>query len=78
MSPSRILRSLIASAAVLVAASAGTAAKAEEIVASNYGVTVNGMPFAVAKALGYFKQEGAEVFEVHTLGRAAATAIERV
>ena len=61
MSPSRILRSLIASAAVLVAASAGTAAKAEEIVASNYGVTVNGMPFAVAKALGYFKQEGADV-----------------
>ena len=28
---------------------------------SNYGVSANGMPFAVALAKGYFKQEGADV-----------------
>ena len=33
----------------------------QEIVVSNYGVTVNGMPFAVAAALGYFEDEGAAV-----------------
>ncbi|MCP5152644.1 MAG: ABC transporter substrate-binding protein [Ectothiorhodospiraceae bacterium] len=38
-----------------------TTARAEEIVVSNYGATVNGMPYAVAKALGYFEQEGANV-----------------
>lgn len=38
-----------------------TDARAEEIVVSNYGVTVNGMPYAVGKALGYFEEEGAEV-----------------
>jgi NitT/TauT family transport system substrate-binding protein len=35
--------------------------RTEEIVVSNYGVTVNGMPYAVAKALGYFEEEGADV-----------------
>jgi NitT/TauT family transport system substrate-binding protein len=35
--------------------------RAEEIVVSNYGVTVNGMPYAVAKALRYFEEEGADV-----------------
>lgn len=38
-----------------------TAASAEEIVVSNYGVTTNGMPFAVAMAKGFFKQQGADV-----------------
>jgi len=33
----------------------------EAIVVSNYGVTVNGMPFAVARKLGYFEAEGARV-----------------
>src|SRR3984893_5534329 len=33
----------------------------EEIVVSNYGVAANGMPFAVALAKGYFKEEGADV-----------------
>jgi hypothetical protein len=33
-------------------------AQAEEIVVSNYGVTTNGMPFAVAMAKGFFKQQG--------------------
>src|SRR3954470_8198715 len=36
-------------------------AEAEEIVVSNYGVTTNGMPFAVALAKGFFKQQGADV-----------------
>jgi NitT/TauT family transport system substrate-binding protein len=35
--------------------------RAEEIVISNYGVSANGMPFAVALERGYFKQEGADV-----------------
>jgi NitT/TauT family transport system substrate-binding protein len=37
------------------------AARAEEIVVSNYGVTTNGMPFAVALAKGFFKAQGADV-----------------
>jgi NitT/TauT family transport system substrate-binding protein len=37
------------------------AAHAEEIVVSNYGVTTNGMPYAVAMAKGFFKQQGADV-----------------
>jgi NitT/TauT family transport system substrate-binding protein len=36
-------------------------ARAEQIVVSNYGVTTNGMPFAVAMAKGFFKQQGADV-----------------
>jgi NitT/TauT family transport system substrate-binding protein len=34
---------------------------ADEIVVSNYGVTTNGMPFAVALAKGFFKAQGADV-----------------
>ena len=37
------------------------AAQAEELVVSNYGVTTNGMPYAVAMAKGFFKQQGADV-----------------
>ena len=37
------------------------AAHAEEIVVSNYGVSANGMPYAVAMDKGYFKEEGANV-----------------
>ena len=33
----------------------------QTIVVSNYGVAVNGMPFAVARARGYFEAEGAHV-----------------
>ena len=62
MSKSLYLRSLlVALAALMGVALGGSGALAEEIVVSNYGVTVNGMPFAVAKALGYFKAEGADV-----------------
>src|SRR6476659_9524783 len=37
------------------------AATAENIAVGNYGSSANGMPFAVALAKGYFKQEGADV-----------------
>lgn len=40
--------------------------RAEEIVVSNYGVSANGMPFAVAMAKGYFKEEGANVTGIVT------------
>lgn len=53
-------------AALVLAAVAGPRSQAEEIVSSNYGITVNGMPFAVAQALGYFKQEGADVSGILT------------
>jgi NitT/TauT family transport system substrate-binding protein len=36
-------------------------AAAEQIVVSNYGVTTNGMPFAVAMDKGYFKEAGVQV-----------------
>jgi NitT/TauT family transport system substrate-binding protein len=35
--------------------------RAEEIVVSNYGVSANGMPYAVALAKGFFKAQGADV-----------------
>jgi NitT/TauT family transport system substrate-binding protein len=34
---------------------------AEQIVVSNFGVTANGMPYAVAMEKGFFKEEGADV-----------------
>jgi NitT/TauT family transport system substrate-binding protein len=39
----------------------GMAANAEELVVSNYGVSANGMPFGVAMAKGYFKDEGLNI-----------------
>ena len=36
-------------------------AQAEELVVSNYGVSANGMPFGVALAKGYFKDEGLNI-----------------
>jgi NitT/TauT family transport system substrate-binding protein len=47
--------------AMLPVAAVTLEARAEEIVVSNYGVTTNGMPFAVAMAKGFFKQQGADV-----------------
>ena len=41
-------------------------ALAEEIVVSNYGVSANGMPFAVAMEKGFFKEEGANVTGIIT------------
>jgi NitT/TauT family transport system substrate-binding protein len=63
----RFIHRPLASALALVAATfVAVRAEAEEIVSSNYGVTVNGMPFAVAQALGFFKQEGADVTGILT------------
>src|SRR5438067_4271338 len=45
---------------IAVALSAG-GALAEEIAVGNYGVSANGMPFGVAMAKGYFKDEGINV-----------------
>jgi NitT/TauT family transport system substrate-binding protein len=38
-----------------------TSASAENIAIGNYGSSANGMPFGVALAKGYFKEEGADV-----------------
>src|SRR5262245_63023954 len=53
-------------ALALALALAPLAAGAEEIVVSNYGVTTNGMPFAVAMAKGFFKEQGADVSGILT------------
>ena len=52
---------LLATAIACGQSGRGDANAPQEIVVSNYGVTVNGMPFAVAEALGYFEDEGAAV-----------------
>lgn len=36
-------------------------ARAEEIEVGNYGVSANGMPYAIAMAKGYFQREGADI-----------------
>jgi NitT/TauT family transport system substrate-binding protein len=53
-------RSLIVAAAFAGLAFTG-AARAAQIVVSNYGVAANGMPYAVAMEKGFFKEEGADV-----------------
>ena len=55
-----------AAAALLVATGLVASALAEEIVVSNYGVSANGMPFAVAMEKGYFKDEGINVTGIIT------------
>ncbi|EWY41849.1 hypothetical protein N825_24530 [Skermanella stibiiresistens SB22] len=52
-------RSLVVITALMAAMPAS--ARAEDIVVSNYGVSANGMPFAVALKKGFFKDEGADV-----------------
>jgi NitT/TauT family transport system substrate-binding protein len=42
------------------------AAHAEEIAVSNFGVSANGMPYGVARAKGFFKEEGANVTGIIT------------
>ena len=46
-------------------------AHSEEIVVSNYGVSANGMPYAVALAKDFFKAEGANVTGIITSAGAA-------
>jgi len=53
-------------AAIALACALPLSAQAEEIVVSNYGVTTNGMPYAVAMAKGFFKQQGADVTGILT------------
>lgn len=53
-------------AAAALAVLLTSAACAEEIVVSNYGVSANGMPYAVAMAKGFFKEEGADVTGIIT------------
>ena len=57
----KIIRAAFASATLLGVGAFAAVSVAEEIVVSNYGVTVNGMPYAVAMAKGYFQEEGADV-----------------
>lgn len=57
---------LLAGLAALGAALAGGPVAAEEIVVSNYGVSANGMPYAVALEKGFFKEEGANVTGILT------------
>ena len=47
--------------AALVACFDPAGVAAEQIVVSNYSVTTNGMPFAIAMEKGYFKEAGADV-----------------
>lgn len=52
------LRTLVAATAFTLAV-ASPVASAEDIDIANYGVAMNGMPFAIAISKGYFKEEGA-------------------
>jgi NitT/TauT family transport system substrate-binding protein len=45
-----------------------SAARAEDIAIGNYGSSANGMPFGVALAKGYFKEEGANVTGIISSG----------
>ncbi|WP_342364051.1 ABC transporter substrate-binding protein [Terrarubrum flagellatum] len=56
-------------AAVVVAAGlfgSAQACRADQIVVTNYGVTVGGWPYAVALAKGFFKEEGADITGILT------------
>lgn len=59
------MKSLVRLAALGLAL-AGGPATAEEIVVSNYGVSANGMPYAIALEKGFFKEEGANVTGILT------------
>jgi NitT/TauT family transport system substrate-binding protein len=56
----------LAGLAVLGFALAAGPVAAEDIVVSNYGVSANGMPYAVAQEKGFFKEEGANVTGILT------------
>jgi NitT/TauT family transport system substrate-binding protein len=52
--------------AALACAALATPVAAEEIVVSNYGVSANGMPYAIAMEKGYFKDEGLDITGIIT------------
>jgi NitT/TauT family transport system substrate-binding protein len=56
----------LALAAALGTAVATAPARAEQIEVGNYAVSANGMPYAIAMAKGYFKDEGANVTGIIT------------
>ena len=62
----RALRLPLCLALILAAVAVIAPARAEEIAVGNYAVSANGMPFAVAMAKGYFKEEGADVTGIIT------------
>ena len=53
----------VAAMAVLLLSASGMA---EEIDIANYGIAMNGMPFAIAMAKGYFKEEGVNITGIIT------------
>jgi NitT/TauT family transport system substrate-binding protein len=55
-----------ACALALMALAVRGPAQAEEIAVSNFGVSANGMPYGVARAKGFFKEEGANVTGIIT------------
>src|SRR5258708_38333193 len=63
---------------VALALVAAQAARAEQIVVSNYAVTTNGMPFAVAMDKGYFKEFGANVDGILTSDGGGTTVRNRL
>ncbi len=62
----RIDRMAVLAGAALFGLALAAPASAEEIVVSNYGVSANGMPYAVAMEKGFFKEEGANVTGILT------------
>jgi NitT/TauT family transport system substrate-binding protein len=52
--------------AVLAALALASGPQAEEIVVSNFRVSANGTPYGVARAKGFFKEEGANVTGILT------------
>ncbi|MBL8672411.1 MAG: ABC transporter substrate-binding protein, partial [Alphaproteobacteria bacterium] len=57
----RFLQVLAVAALGLAAAAPAWSQTKIDIAVGNYGVSANGMPFGVALAKGYFKEEGLDV-----------------
>ncbi|MEQ1613050.1 MAG: ABC transporter substrate-binding protein [Hyphomicrobiaceae bacterium] len=66
MKPGNAVKLLTNAAAVLAISAMAATVNAQQIVVSNYGVSANGMPYAVAMDKGYFKEEGANVTGILT------------
>ena len=60
------LHSISIIAAIALAAVVAAPSHAEQIAVGNFGVSANGMPFAVAVEKGYFKAEGIDVSGIIT------------